>query len=338
MTFRPNQNVHRFAVFTACCTFLLLVAGALVTSNDAGLSVPDWPLSYGSLAPPMVGGIFYEHGHRMIAAFVGMLSIILAAWLHRVEPRAWVRWVGITAVGAVIAQGILGGITVLFFLPAPISAAHATLAQIFFCTIVSIALFTSAWWERQSPASGPASVDHGERRVHTIAAATVALTLVKLVLGGLPAQRLRHHPALDWRCGCHRNDFLAGRRTAAPVWRHPGTSRLRARVACADWAAIVVGWSCVVVAGIRKAIPSAYSRDGDAHCFAHGIRRAGACDDRARDAGLLSLGGIARNARGARKCVRRIVATATGGLVKAAQQRLGNSSWDFSWDSTWVHQ
>jgi cytochrome c oxidase assembly protein subunit 15 len=183
MTFRPNQNVHRFAVFTACCTFLLLVAGALVTSNDAGLSVPDWPLSYGSLAPPMVGGIFYEHGHRMIAAFVGMLSIILAAWLHRVEPRAWVRWVGITAVGAVIAQGILGGITVLFFLPAPISAAHATLAQIFFCTIVSIALFTSAWWERQSPASGPASVDHGEPRVHTIAAATVALTLVQLVLG-----------------------------------------------------------------------------------------------------------------------------------------------------------
>ncbi|HYT07910.1 MAG TPA: COX15/CtaA family protein, partial [Rugosimonospora sp.] len=68
---RPYQNVHRFAVFTAVCTFLLLIAGALVTSNDAGLSVPDWPLSYGSLTPPMVGGIFYEHGHRMIASFVG---------------------------------------------------------------------------------------------------------------------------------------------------------------------------------------------------------------------------------------------------------------------------
>ncbi len=91
----PTQpNVHRFAVFTACCTFLLLIAGALVTSNDAGLSVPDWPLSYGSLLPPMVGGIFYEHGHRMIAAFVGMLSIVLAVWLWRVETRAWVRWLG----------------------------------------------------------------------------------------------------------------------------------------------------------------------------------------------------------------------------------------------------
>ena len=91
--------MHRFAVFTACCTFLLLIAGALVTSNDAGLSVPDWPLSYGSLTPPMVGGIFYEHGHRMIAAFVGMLSIVLAVWLWRVESRAlgcagsaWPRW------------------------------------------------------------------------------------------------------------------------------------------------------------------------------------------------------------------------------------------------------
>src|ERR1700680_530742 len=96
----PNRNVHRFALFTACCTFLLLIAGALVTSNDAGLSVPDWPLSYGSLTPPMVGGIFYEHGHRMMAAFVGLLSIALAIWLWRAEPRrpfqsqsqSWLRW------------------------------------------------------------------------------------------------------------------------------------------------------------------------------------------------------------------------------------------------------
>ncbi len=85
---RPLQNVHRFAVFTAVCTFGLLVAGALVTSNDAGLSVPDWPLSYGSLTPPMVGGIFYEHGHRMIASFVGMLSIVLAVWLWRVSSSS----------------------------------------------------------------------------------------------------------------------------------------------------------------------------------------------------------------------------------------------------------
>jgi cytochrome c oxidase assembly protein subunit 15 len=176
---RPNRRVHAFAVFTACCTFLLLVAGALVTSNDAGLAVPDWPLSYGSLLPPMVGGIFYEHGHRMIATFVGLLSIILAVWLWRVESRRWVRWLGVAALGAVVAQGILGGITVLFFLPAPISAAHATLAQIFFCTVVSIALFTSGWWQRERPIA----VDGQGTAIHSLGVATAGATLLQLVLG-----------------------------------------------------------------------------------------------------------------------------------------------------------
>jgi len=175
----PNRGVHRFAVFTAACTFLLLIAGALVTSNDAGLSVPDWPLSYGSLMPPMVGGIFYEHGHRMIATFVGMLSVVLAVWLWRVETRAWVRWLGVAAVGAVIAQGILGGITVLFFLPPAISSAHATLAQLFFCTLVSISLVTSAWWQDEHVQIS----DSGSRGVHAIALATACAVLVQLMLG-----------------------------------------------------------------------------------------------------------------------------------------------------------
>ena len=176
---RPLRNVHRFAIFTACCTFFLLIAGALVTSNDAGLSVPDWPLSYGSLLPPTVGGIFYEHGHRMIATLVGTLSIVLAVWLWRVETRRWVRWLGVVALGAVIAQGILGGLTVLFFLPPPISAAHATLAQLFFCTILSIALFTSAWWERERPVVA----DSGGTSVHTLAITTACAVLCQLILG-----------------------------------------------------------------------------------------------------------------------------------------------------------
>jgi cytochrome c oxidase assembly protein subunit 15 len=174
-----NRNVHRFAVFTAGCTFLLLIAGALVTSNDAGLAVPDWPLSYGSLTPPMVGGIFYEHGHRMVAAFVGLLSIVLAAWLWRVEPRRWLRFLGAAAVAAVIAQGILGGLTVLFFLPPAVSSAHAALAQLFFCTVVSIALFTSSWWDAARTLAG----DSGRPGIHSLAAATVAATFVQLILG-----------------------------------------------------------------------------------------------------------------------------------------------------------
>ena len=149
-----NPGLHQYAVFTACCTFLLLIAGALVTSNDAGLSIPDWPLAYGSLTPPMVGGIRYEFTHRVIATCIGFLTIILAAWLWRAEKRPWMRWLGLAALGGVIAQGILGGMTVRMFQPPPVSAAHATLAQLFFSTVVAIAVFTSSWWNGSSDGSG----------------------------------------------------------------------------------------------------------------------------------------------------------------------------------------
>src|SRR5262249_41370162 len=116
------------------------------TGNDAGLAVPDWPLSYGSLTPPMIGGIFFEHGHRMLASFVGLLTIILAIWLWRKDDRPFVRRLGWTALAVVITQGILGGFTVLFFLPASISVMHACLAQAFFCVVSSLALLTSESW------------------------------------------------------------------------------------------------------------------------------------------------------------------------------------------------
>ena len=88
----PNRSLHRYAVFTGLSTFLLLIAGALVTSNYAGLSIPDWPLAYGSLVPPMVDGIRYEYTHRVVATFVGLLTIGLATWLWGAEKRIWLRW------------------------------------------------------------------------------------------------------------------------------------------------------------------------------------------------------------------------------------------------------
>jgi len=143
--------LHRFAISVAACTVLLILAGSLVTSHDAGLSVPDWPTSYGwnmfTFPPSMwVANILYEHGHRLIASTVGFLTIILAVWLWLADPRGWLRWFGVAALGSVVAQGILGGITVLFFLPAAVSTAHAGLAEIFFCMTVAIALFTSPQW------------------------------------------------------------------------------------------------------------------------------------------------------------------------------------------------
>jgi len=109
-----NVWLHRYAVLWSFCTLFLVVAGGLVTSNDAGLSVPDWPLSYGKLMPPMEGNVFYEHGHRMVATTVGLLTIGMAIWLVRAERRRWMRSLGWIALAAVITQGVLGGMTVLF--------------------------------------------------------------------------------------------------------------------------------------------------------------------------------------------------------------------------------
>lgn len=185
MEVRPDRGMHRFAVFTAGCTFLLLAAGALVTSNDAGLAVPDWPLSYGSLWPPMVGGIRYEHGHRMFAAFVGFLTVILAVWLWRAEPRRWVRAFGWGALGLIVAQGLLGGLTVKLLLPPSVSSAHATLAQLFFASVLSLALFTGNWWQKDLPQFD----DAGSPRLRALAVATAVVILLQIVLGAI----FRHH-------------------------------------------------------------------------------------------------------------------------------------------------
>src|SRR5262249_27902360 len=155
------------------------VAGGLVTSNDAGLSVPDWPLSYGKLMPPMEGGIFYEHGHRMVAAAVGLLTIILAVWLWRGERRIWLRRLGLIGLAAVILQGVLGGLPVIFLLPKPVSISHACLAELFFCTMVAIALFTSAGWQ----AGSRLVEDLGSPSLHTLSVATAACVLAQIALG-----------------------------------------------------------------------------------------------------------------------------------------------------------
>jgi cytochrome c oxidase assembly protein subunit 15 len=179
MTSTYSSGTHRFAVFLAICTFILLIAGALVTSKEAALSVPDWPLSYGTLTPPMVGGIVYEHTHRVIAAVVGLLTIVLAVLLWRKDQRRWVRNLGFAAIGAVIAQGVLGGLTVLLYLHYGMPVAHACLAQIFFGTVVSIAVFTSRWWISELPQIE----DRGSPSIHTIATLNAAVIFLQVVLG-----------------------------------------------------------------------------------------------------------------------------------------------------------
>ena len=169
-------------MFLGACTLLLIVAGALVTSNDAGLSVPDWPTSFGSLykIPPMVGGVKYEHGHRMFAEFVGLLIIAMAIWTQRVESRKWMRVLGWIALAAVVGQGILGGITVKFFLPWKVSTAHATLAQTIFCVVTAMALFTSRSWLQDSEPIVEQALTPGTPALTEITAGCV---WVQLILG-----------------------------------------------------------------------------------------------------------------------------------------------------------
>ena len=202
--------LHLFAAFVAAATALLIFAGGLVTSTESGLSVPDWPTTYGWFMftfplDKMVGGIFYEHSHRLIASVVGFLILVLAFWLWRREERAWVRRLGYTALAAVVTQGILGGITVLWFLPDPVSIAHAGLAQLVFCMTVSIALVTSPRWQ-----SGSARDD---RTLQLVALVTTVVTYVQILVGAT----MRHTGA-----GLAIPDFpLAFGQIVPPVWTAP---------------------------------------------------------------------------------------------------------------------
>jgi len=172
--------LHKYSRFVVACTVLLILAGSFVTSTDSGLSVPDWPTTYGQNMftfpySKMVGGIFYEHGHRLIASTVGVLTIGLAVWLWLAEPRRWMRWLGVAALGAIVAQGVLGGLTVLFFLPPAVSTAHAGLAEIFFCITVAIAVFTSPGW-----AANTGVDDATLRRLTTL---TTVLVYAQILVG-----------------------------------------------------------------------------------------------------------------------------------------------------------
>ena len=183
---RNTARIHTFAIFTAGCCFLLLFIGGLVTSHQAGLSVPDWPTSYGwnMFTFPMkdwIGNIFYEHTHRLFASFVGFLILSLAIVLQIFEPRKWVKRLGWFALGCVVMQGVLGGITVLMYLPPAVSSAHAGLGQAVFCLTLAIAMVTSKKWELQKPQR----LERTKLSVRTLTLVTVIVIFCQLLLGAV---------------------------------------------------------------------------------------------------------------------------------------------------------
>ncbi len=178
------RGLHRFALGLACGVVLLIAAGALVKSKEAGLAVPDWPLSYGSLNPPrwwQIENVRAEHGHRLIAGAVALCTVALAVVTARREPRRWVRGLAWIAVGAVLAQAALGGVTVIFFLPTAVSVGHAALAEIFLCVVVALAVVTSRRWQAIGAVEAPRDLGP----IPIAAAFATALIYLQILIGAV---------------------------------------------------------------------------------------------------------------------------------------------------------
>ncbi len=193
MTSTHNPVVHRFAVFVVCWTVLLFVAGALVTSKDAALSVTDWPTSHGALVPALSslqGGDLYEFSHRVFAGGLGILTVALAVMLWAKEKRPWLRWLGLIAVLGVAVQAILGGQVVIRLLHYWLPVIHACFAQIVFGAVLSIAVFTSKWWVTEQPQLE----DSGTPSIHVLAILNAGVIYLQVILGA----GFRHKEIAIW--------------------------------------------------------------------------------------------------------------------------------------------
>ena len=185
--------IFLWALMTLAAAFVLICSGGLVTSNEAGMSVPDWPNTYGYnmfLFPisRWVGAVFYEHSHRLIASGVGMMTMVLTGWLLVVERRRWVKILGVAALIAVCIQGVLGGFRVTLNMPG-LGIFHAMLAQAFFCALAILALaesphFLSGKWDVFAP-------DESLRKL------VLALTLLIFIQLGIAATMRHEHAGLS---------------------------------------------------------------------------------------------------------------------------------------------
>jgi cytochrome c oxidase assembly protein subunit 15 len=182
MTSDYNPGVHKFSVFVVCWTVLLFVAGALVTSKDAALSVTDWPTSHGTLVPPLStlqGGDLFEFSHRAIAGGLAILVLVLAVLLRVKESRVWLRWLGFIAVLGVAVQAILGGQVVLRLLHYWLPVIHACFAQVVFGAVLGIAVFTSKWWVSEEPQLE----DSGTPSIHSLTILNAGVIYLQVILG-----------------------------------------------------------------------------------------------------------------------------------------------------------
>ena len=248
----PKRLLHWYAVFVAASVLILICSGGLVTSHGAGMAVPDWPNSFGYnmfLFPlsHWVGGVFFEHTHRLIASGVGLLTVALCLLTLRVEDRIWVKWLSGVAVLAVIIQGVLGGLRVTEH-NAVLGLFHGCLAQAFFCLVATIALVTSRFWHRMEPVAD-------QRAVRTLRFWTITVSgmlFIQLALGAsmrhshtglsipdFPTAYGKAFPPLDAASVARINEMRATVQAAPPIT--PGLIMLQY---------IHRGWAVLIVVGL----------------------------------------------------------------------------------------
>ena len=176
-----QRALHRYAIALAAATFVLIFVGGLVTSTGSALAVPDWPLSFGKFFPRMEGGVLYEHGHRMVAGTVALMTLLMAVWAWRRDNRPLVRNIALIALALVIFQAVLGGLTVLLRLPLTIAVGHAATAQAFFCLTITLVLLTNPQWERMAVIRSA-----GERpSLPMLAGFTTSLVYLQIIIGAV---------------------------------------------------------------------------------------------------------------------------------------------------------
>jgi heme A synthase len=177
-----HRGVYRFSLFIVCWTVFLFIAGALVTSKDAALSVPDWPQSFGTWFPTLAqldGGAFFEHSHRVIAGILCVFILIQAVLLWRKDSRRWLRWFGLVTIGGVLVQAVLGGETVRQLLQYWLPVMHACFAEIVFAALICIAFFTSKWWTSERVQLE----DAGSPSIRTLALLNAIVIFFQVILG-----------------------------------------------------------------------------------------------------------------------------------------------------------
>lgn len=240
MSESKNPGLHRFAVATACATFVLIFAGGLVKSTGSELAVPDWPLAFGKLIPQLQGGVLFEWSHRVAAGAVSILTLTLMLWALAGERRRWVRSLAIAAFALVITQAVLGGMTVLFLIPLALAMAHTATANAFFCVVVAIAVFTSPWFidtaaRRERSARVPLAM---------LAAVTTGIIYLQILIGAL----MRHLAA-----GLAIPDFpLSFGRAIPPAWDPYIAVNFAHRCGAMAVAAFIIWTAARVLGGHRE--------------------------------------------------------------------------------------